>query len=367
VRLSSIFSSDSWQARWQWAPWMFFFVGLVIATELLLRLPAVVNRLPAPEPTLWHAELIETKLTYLQAFAAERGIDVLFIGNSTMQAGVDPALFDAARGVETTAVPGSFNASIEGIPPYGASLFLDIFLRYSEPDTIIYGLTPQDLNSNSPWAADITDRVRHSPMALAEARRGIKGQVLAFLLDHSALFRYRLVLYRLLLADPSLRQEPFVYFDERGYHHLKESLADISPDRRGRFYNRAGVLNYSTNGLQTESLRQLIEQTQATGIPLILVNMPLAAEYYGLFDEPQADYALYRQTLMAVADEYNLPLIDLAQGKTAVSFTDAHFADFNHLNQSGAAKLSRALAIQFLALADKPATTASPPPSVTTP
>lgn len=331
------------------------FVGLLLTAELLLRLPAVTNRLPAPEPTLWHAELIETKLNYLQTFAAERGIDVLIIGNSTMQAGLDPAIFDAARGVESTAVPGSFNASIEGIPPYGSRLFLDIFLRYTQPDVIVYGLTPQDLNGNSPWAADITDRVRRSPMALAEARRGLKGQLLAFFLDHSALFRYRLVLYRLLLADPSIRQGQYVYFDERGYHPLSASLADISPDRRGHFYNRAGVLNYDTKGLQSDSLRQLIEQINGAGISLILVNMPLANDYYGNFDNPQNDYVLYLDTLSAIAQEYDLPLIDLE--KENDRFTDEHFADFNHLNRSGAERLSRILAARYQELMTQPAAT----------
>jgi hypothetical protein len=360
VRLSSIFSFDSWQARWQWAPWMFIFAGMVLAAELLLHLPAVVNRLPAPEPTLWHAELIDVKVTYLQEFAAERGIDVLFIGNSTMQVGLDPAVFDATRGIGSTADPGSFNAAVEGIPPYGAHLFLDIFLRYSQPDTIIYGLTPQDLNGNSPWAADITDRVRHSPMALAEARRGLKGQALAFFLDHSQLFRYRLVLFRLLLADPSVQKEPFVYFDERGYHRLTRILAEIPPERRGRFYNRAGVLNYDTRGLQTDSLRRLIEQVQAEGIELILVNMPLADEYYNNFDAPEADYDLYLRTVTAIANEYNLIFIDLEQNETIATFTDEHFADFNHLNQSGAERFSSVLATQYLTLSTQSAIVDTP-------
>jgi hypothetical protein len=360
VRLSSIFSSDSWQARWQWAPWMFIFVGMLVTAELLLRLPPVVERLPAPEPTLWHAELIDTKVTYLQTFANERGVDVLFIGNSAMQSALNPAVFDAARGVESTAVPGSFNAAIEGIPPYGAHLFLEIFLRYSQPDTIIYGLTPQDLNGNSPWAADVTDRVRHSPMVLAEARRGLKGEVLAFLLDHSALFRYRLVLYRLLLADPTIGQEPYVYFDERGYHPLTRNLAEVPPEQRGQFYNRAGVFNYSTRGLQLDALRQLIERAQVEEIQLILVNMPLADDYYGNFDTPQADYDLYWQALTAVAHEYNLPLIDLERDETAVQFTDEHFADFNHLNKSGAEKLSRTLAAHYQVLLLQSAAVSTP-------
>ena len=360
MRLSSIFSFDSWQMRWQWAPWMFLFVGLLVTAELLLRLPPVVERLPAPEPTLWHAELIETKVNYFEAFAAERGVDVLFIGNSAMQSALDPAVFDAVRGIESTAVPGSFNAAIEGIPPYGANLFLEIFLRHSQPDTIIYGLTPQDLNSNSPWAADITDRVRHSPMALAEARRGLKGKTLAFLLDHSALFRYRLVLYRLLLADPTIGEKPYVYFDERGYHPLNRNLAEVPPEQRGQFYNRAGVLNYSTSGVQLDALRQLIERVQAEEIPLILVNMPLANDYYGNFDAPQADYNLYWHTLTAVAHEYNLPLIDLEGGGSITYFNDEHFADFNHLNRSGAERLSRILATHYLDLITQSVTTALP-------
>ncbi|MCB0207885.1 MAG: hypothetical protein KDJ52_01065 [Anaerolineae bacterium] len=318
-----------------------------MSAELILRLPIVTEHLPAPEPTLWHAELIQSKIDYLQAVDEKQAIDVLFMGNSTTQAGVNPKIFDKIRGNATEVEPNAFNASIEGLTPFGNLMFLQIYLRYSHPQTIIYGITPQDLNSNSPWAKDVTDRVKHSPMALAEARWGIKGEIIAKALDYSSLYRYRFVLHRMLLRGGVLPPLPQVHFDDKGYNSLSRRLSDIPQTDRGIFYGRAGVLNYLTTGEQQEALREFIEYCRKNDIDLIFVNMPLADDYYNNFDTPQ-DYETYLSTLTQISDEYKIPLWDMENLPSSDRFNDTEFADFNHLNKYGAEKLSILLAKQYI-------------------
>jgi hypothetical protein len=353
VRHSSIFNFDSWQVRLPFAPWAIIFVVILIIAELVLRVPPVVNALPDPEPTLWHAELIQTKLDYFKAFEEEQDIDVLFLGNSTMQAGLNPDAFDLARMQQVdTSMVGSFNGSIEGMPPFGTSMFLDIYLRYSNPEVIIYGITPQDLNGNSPWAADITDRVKHAPMALAESQRGIKGRSIDFFLNHSNLYRYRLVLYRLVLGDQSVFEQPSIYFDERGYHSIDFRLSSVPAEERGVYYNSAGVVNYDIDGLQSESFEEIIQKIQEAEIELIIVNMPLADDYYGNFDSLE-DYDAYYEALVEITEKYELPLIDLETVPDSIRFDDDEFADFNHLNEYGAQRFSEYLGQQFLVLMER--------------
>jgi hypothetical protein len=347
VHLSSIFNSSTYQARWRPSAWLVYFLAAVILAESALRIPLVSERLPAPEPTLWHSELIQTKLDYLKTLESERGIDILFIGNSAMQAGLDPRVFDAARGKVDGAGPGAFNAALEGMPPYGTLMFLEIYLRYTHPQLIIYGITPQDLNSNSPWARDITDRVKHSPLALAESRRGLRGRLIANLLDFSYLYRYRIVLHRMLLSGGMAGDDPYVYFDERGYQSLPRRLSDVPPGKRGAYFNRAGVLNYSAQGVQPESLKDLITYAAREDIKLILVNMPLADDYYSNFDSPE-DYQAYYSAIAQIAAENQIPLWDLEGLSGADGFSDEHFADFNHLNRAGAQKLSKLLSERYV-------------------
>ena len=107
MHLSSIFNFSTYQARWHLSPWVIYLLLLLCLVELTLHIPVITDHLPKPELTLWHAEFVQSKLDYLKAFEATRGVDVLFIGNSTMQAGVNPQLFDLARGKEESTDPGA--------------------------------------------------------------------------------------------------------------------------------------------------------------------------------------------------------------------------------------------------------------------
>ncbi len=348
---SSIFSSETHQAQWRVARWVIYFAVLLLLAEGLLRLPSVQAALPAPEPSLWHAPLVEDKVEYFRNFAASQPLDVLFIGNSTMQAGVDPAAFDAARTVLGAggAAGASFNAAIEGVPPSVNQEFLKLFLRYASPSTVIIGLTAQDLNANSPWAKDMDDRAGHSINLLAGARDSFMGNILAFLLDHSALFRYRYVLHQLLLRGGNVTPHPEVYFDARGYTANRRSLADFTPSERLQAQSRAGVLNYDPHGAQADALAAMVATIRSHNMQPVIVNFPLSDHYYNNFDSP-ADYPEYRDALQRLAGELAVPLWDMETPDTIAPFGDSEFADLNHLNYLGAARLSAALAQNFATL-----------------
>ncbi len=347
----SIFNFESFQVRLKLSYWVGIFVLLVLLAETILRIPIVLDYLPNPEPTLWHTPLVQSKLDYLKDFESAYGIDVLFIGNSTVQSGMNPEIFDDERMPGNLANQGAFNAAIEGLPPYGVLLFLEIYLRYTQPSTIIYGVTPQDLNSNSPWAQDVTERVKHSPLVTAETGRSLWGKVLAVLLDSSKLLRYRLLLHQYILRGGELVQYPRAHFNARGYHPINKRLADLAAAERMHLLGKAGVLNYSTVGFQLDALQDLINLCRSQNIQLILVNMPLADEYYVNFDN-QGDYQNYLSTLRSIADEFALPLLDAEHLGDEEGFNDTHFADLNHLNEAGATKLSTLVATSYNALAN---------------
>lgn len=341
----STFNSNTFQARLRLSNWWIGVILLILMAELVLRLPFVNSRLPSPEYTLWHATLIQAKLDYLKAFETNRGIDVLFVGNSTVQSGIDPQVFDQIRD-HAGNLGGSFNGAIEGLPPYGVELFFEIYTRYSRPKVIIYGVTPQDLNSNSPWAQDVTRRVKESTMAVAESRRGPSGLINRYLLEHSYLFRYRFLLHQMLITGKVTPPPTDIYFNSRGFHPIEHRLSDVPKDQRDGYINRAGVLNYSTEGEQLDSLIGLVEYCREHDIQLILVNMPLAKDYFANFDSP-LDYETYLTTLDAVSDKYNVPLWEMENPTGNGGFTDSDFADFNHLNHVGAKKLSTLLAEKY--------------------
>jgi hypothetical protein len=346
VHHSSIFSSETHQAQWRVARWIVYFGVFLLIGELVLRLPFVQARLPAPEPYLWHAPLVEDKVDYFRSFAASHPIDVLFIGNSTTQAGVDPAAFDAARSALGSG-GASFNASVEGLPPSVNKEFLKMYLRYTNPRTVIIGLTPQDLNSNSPWAKDMDDRAGHSINLQAGARDSLVGEMLAFLLDQSALFRYRYLLHQLLLRGGNAPAHPDVYFDTRGFDAIDRSLTDFTPSERLRAQNRAGVLNYNPQGEQADAVKEMIASIRGHGAEPVLVNMPISDHYYANFDAP-GDYQEYLDALQRLAAEQNVPFWDMENLSADVQFGDSEFGDLNHLNKVGAERLSALLAQDYV-------------------
>lgn len=345
---SSIFSSETHQAEWRVARWLVYFFALLLLAEVFLRLPVVQAVLPPPEPTLWHAPLVEDKVEYFRMFAATHAIDVLFIGNSTTQAGIDPAAFDAAR--SALGVRGnSFNASIEGLPPSVNKEFLKLYLRYADPRTVVIGVTPQDLNANSPWAKDMDDRAGHSINLVAGARDSVLGYIFAFLLDHSELFRYRYVLHQLLLRGGIAIPHPDVYFDRRGFHAIQRSLAEFTPSERLQAQNRAGVLNYNPEGEQADALREMIATVRSYGANPVLVALPISDHYYANFDHP-SDYQKYRDALQRLVDATGVTLWDMESLAVSEQFGDAEFGDLNHLNRTGAERLSALLAKDYAAL-----------------
>ncbi|MFN8464153.1 MAG: hypothetical protein U0X20_01320 [Caldilineaceae bacterium] len=343
---SSIFSSETHQAQWRVARWIVYFAVFLLLAELILRVPAVQAVLPAPAPSLWHAPLVEDKVEYYRNFAASHDLDVLFIGNSTTQSGVDPTAFDADRAAEG-AGGSSFNAAIEGVPPSVNKEFLKMYLRYAKPKTVMIGLTAQDLNGNSPWAKDMDDRAGHSINLQAGARDSLVGYVLGFLLDNSELFRYRYVLHQLLLRGGNYPAHPDVYFDQRGFHGIDRSLADFSPSERLQAQNRAGVLNYNPQGEQADAVKEMIATIRSHGAQPILVNMPLSDHYYANFDSPD-DYQKYRDTMQQLADELAVPLWDMEDLRQGEQFGDSEFGDLNHLNKVGAERLSAMLAQNYV-------------------
>lgn len=344
---SSIFSSETHQAQWRVARWVVYFAVLLLLAEGLLRLPVVQAALPAPEPTLWHAPLVEDKVEYLRDYAAAHPLDVLFVGNSTMQAGIDPAVFDAER-VALGAGGESFNASIEGLPPSVNQEFLKLFLRSANPQSVIIGVSPQDLNADSPWAKDMNERAGHSINLQAGTSDTPMGIALAFMLEYSELFRYRYVLHQLLLRGGHAVPHPDVYFDERGYHAIERSLADFSPSERLQAQNRAGVLNYNPKGEQTDALRSMIGLIREVGAQPAIVAMPLSDHYYANFDAPE-DYDLYRTALQQLADDLEIPLWDMEALAADEAFGDREFGDLNHLNRVGAERLSTLVAQEYVA------------------
>lgn len=325
---------------------------MVLIGEILLRQPGLLERLPPPERYLWHATNVQPKLDALDALERSRGVDVIFLGNSTVLAGIDPRDFDAARGHGSDA-RASYNGALQALPAAAVREFAEVFADRARPDAMIYGLTPQDLNRNSPTGRDVTQRVAEAPAMVAATADGPVGWAARKLIAGSQVFRYRFILVELLLRGGHLAPLEPDYFDDRGAALDSRVLADVPETERGAYFNKDGVWAYAVDGVQSDALDALAEFLAAREIRLILVNMPLADDYYANFDAP-TDYPAYMARLTDTAARHRLSLWDMEHLPFGEGFDDRHFADFNHLNRDGARRLSRQLAERYAAVSVGP-------------
>ena len=321
--------------------WIPIFVALVMVGEIAMRQPRLVDALPAPERFLWHATNVQAKLDQLEGWEDQRGVDVLFLGNSTVLAGIDPVVFDEARGV-TGKDEVSYNAALEGLPAAAVGQFATVYLDRVQPKLMVYGLTPQDLNRNSPTGRDLTQRVAEAPAMFAATARGPARSLANVLLERSSLFRYRFIIIDYLLRGGDLEPIPPIYFDERGATSDSTVLADIDPDARSHLLNNDGVWAYDVRGTQTNALEALSGVLRKRGVDLLLVNMPMADGYYENFTS-ESHYTGYTMALSDLAERNQVTLFDMEALPSKTAFEDRHFADLNHLNDAGAEKLSRIL------------------------
>jgi hypothetical protein len=220
-------------------------------------------------------------------------------------------------------------------------VFLEIYLRYCQPHTVVYGLLPQDLNSGSPWARDVTDRVKHNVMAQAEAGDSWTGRLLAAALDSSRLFRYRFLLHRMLLRGGAASPPEDVYFDGRGFHPIPTDHERAAAPGR-----HPGLINYSLDGPQARELAEIVALCNRRGIRLILADMPVTPEYGRFLDDP-ADEGRYASRVRSIASAGRVSFWS-AEDLAPANLGQDDFSDTSHLNVAGARKLTSRLAALFL-------------------
>ena len=111
------------------APWILGLVAPLMGVELALR--ALAPSLPSPDP--WPSVGMEVKAEYAERLVDD-GIDVLFLGSSVSEAGIDPDRLLVEHGID------AFNGAGPYSTPVAMQRWLDRSLWPLEPETIVIGL-----------------------------------------------------------------------------------------------------------------------------------------------------------------------------------------------------------------------------------
>lgn len=341
---------------------------VVVGAEIGLR--GIADQLP--RQTAGDTVEIELKYDQLRALdAAGEPVDIVVLGNSTLDAGVDPALL----GQVSQRFEAPFNAALLGAPlPAIRRWASEFVLAKSAPDTVVLGLTPLDVPTvgifgvSKPAVADAFEASfdRLEPTALQQADETMSHH--SVLVERRALFRSPGELWRGLSDTVHGRDKEFegdgpVTLEDgsRGVRDRatweNELIAPRGGNRTywGHEYDgiaRSRVSPAEQRAFRTSSIDELqlagvLDAIRDAGVDDVVVVIPphdrAALADAGL---PLDEFDRLADELVAYAEDQGLAVIDLSSAQ----WDHAEFFDPAHLSRRGSDRFTRVLARELDAL-----------------
>lgn len=338
-------------------------VVLLLAVEVGVR--AVEDWLPLSQAG--DAAEVELKWDQIRALedAGER-TDVVFFGNSAMDAAIDPAVWAD----ESAAYPLAFNASLLGQPFDSMRRWGSEFvLPHSDPALVVVGVTPFDvpqidiLNTSRALVnklfEDAMDRLEDGPLARADRR--LRDQ--SAIVRNRASFRSPIQLVRAGGDRLSGEEKPKQDSLQPVLLQTGEVVARTAEVwERDLIQPRGGVANYwgyaepAPLGFSFESAvqREIFRSSRTTraqmtgfeamadedGTDVLFVIPPALPEAYTPFTGSVSATEAAERHVRRVAADLGVPVLDFSE----IDYPRDHFADPVHLNKRGSEVFSRDLA-----------------------
>jgi hypothetical protein len=321
------------QRRRRWwrrlLPFVAAVVVVLLAAEVAVR--AVEDRLPPPSG--WISDEYPRKVARIDDLAAHGGAGVVLLGSSVMDVAVDPAGLSVPR--------GAYNAGLIGATPRIVDAWgRNLVVPKLRPDTVVVAISSRDLNGNGVGMASTDELFEGS----AGGRWLLGTQSLAdraewWLDRHSALLRQRQNLRRPLEAlghyDPPDRN--FTQLTDGGLetHLLDTTYRDDEAARA--FFRREPMRDFAVTDDQLGALRRLVGSLRGDGIRVVVLDVPVTADYVSLHPHGAADYDAYERAIDAVGADFDADVLRPGVWPTEL------FSDALHLNGDGVRRLTAEL------------------------
>ncbi len=307
-------------------------VALVLPLALAeVAVRAIEDRLPIPAG--WGTPEIPYKLGLLP----EAGADVLVLGSSVTDAGVDPSLLDALAPTER----GTFNGSLgAGTLEMVAVAARELWLPALKPKVVVLGVVSRDLNANDPSQAATQQRFFDGMQVGALlGTENLAERIDRALADTFALWRHRgsLRSFTALRGDAPPGWSSALSADDGQYRLFAEQAYEPT-DALFDFIREGALADWAIGQSNLDAIRDIIKAARAVGARVLLVDMPTHDDWVGLHPRGVSDMARYRAALQDLADELQVPLM------RSEDYGDEDFADVVHLNEQGAEHLTEEVA-----------------------
>ncbi len=280
--------------------------------------------------------------------------EVVFFGTSMMDSAVSPSSF-----VRNSPRYGRvYNASVVGAPIATQVRWADeIVLDRLHPDVVVLGIHPIDLLLTDVFNLNIQASQSDVIFArvLRETQPGVLGDLNRSLNDDVALVKHRGSLRQPQVMGEAVwnavtRTPPKPYIPLRDEDFWRDHLA---PDGESSLYHGEGYRvtsvieqlrkNLTPDAFYTNDVTRLVEVAKASGAEVVLVVPPVPLATWKRYDVDLAALRQGQQVLYDVAAREGVRVVDF----TDRGYDEESFADIVHMNDRGAERFSRELALEL--------------------
>ncbi len=321
-----------------------FLVVLIGLGEVVLRvLPAFSVELP-PSSLGFPDRMFELKLPRLEESVADRGgVDLIFLGPSIINQGVNAELFEREYADLTGQPVRVFNMAINALQNADANVIARYLWEQYQPCLIVYGTTPRNYDIRE-------DTVRFVENVWLRYQLG-EFSVDGWMRDRFLTYQYSLILRNWM--KEGFRDEIGNRLDSQrnltplGFLPTDEVMPEISeppsldiPWDEKRFI---AFEDYAFNPDGFETLEDMLA-LRAAGANFLLLEAPAHPSFVAFFPNQWEDHTQFINELSQFAEAENLPFWPTLG---YVELPDEGWRNRNHLNTVGAEIFTRWLAAQM--------------------
>jgi hypothetical protein len=313
------------------------FITRLDTFQMLLREPAMGSR---------HYQL-GRKLARLEADININGpIDCLIIGSSMVDVGFDPRAFRAEYKQANGQDIRCFNFGIDASTAVSAAAIAQILIEDYQPRFLIYGTDARDY-AVPPEENDPAVILESNWVQYRLGNFSLDG----WLIEHSYLYRYRYLLFRLsrFYLEDTLRSQSKDYeITADGFTPLTTVSTYINdpPDPQDDSfevtYNFRLFSTYEMLAENLDALERIMDHNRQ-GTQVIVTEMPVADGLFYFFGNGQDDHQRFLAQVDQLAKAHEVPFW---QTDALDMIPDDGWFDYSHVNAAGAAIFSNWLGQQ---------------------
>ncbi len=269
------------------ALWISLLVLLLIAAVLEISARIVQSSSEQPIRSIgnFHTQF-ETKWFKLNDYVKTNGgVDVLLMGNSMVNTGIDPEVLASAYQAKTGQTPRIFNFGVEGLDLFTNAELVELLVSEFHPKTVIFFTEMREYGP----VTDPSVPERYKTAAWFQYKLG-NFSLEAWLYDHSAAMQYFLPWRNWSRADfPDTMLKNLYrysqttaagYEPDRAYGRDLDVLTDPTDPEQKVLFDLYG--NFTPDAESLDDLAGIV-QLEKQGVQILVTEMPIYRTFYDYF------------------------------------------------------------------------------------